>query len=109
MTVSDTSINMHTNRIIVKTSKSETFYLGWFNCRWAFTITYSISLYSHKSKIIGITGFVHHEPKKNPGLFQNFQGPFSQFSGPKITNRQQIFIPTTCLELRMLRSVAQGK
>ena len=29
------------------------------------------------------TGSVHHEPQKNPGLFQDFQGHFSQFSRTK--------------------------
>ena len=29
------------------------------------------------------SGFVHHGPKQIPGLFQDFQGPFSQFSRTK--------------------------
>ena len=48
-----------------------------------------------------VSGFVHHEPKKIPGLFQDFLGPFSHFPGQKITNRQQIFIATTCSELSL--------
>ena len=59
-------------------------------------------------KILAYSGFVHLDLKKNPGLFQDFQEPFSQFSRTKnhklLANfhRNDAFIP-------LLRYVALAK
>ena len=53
-------------------------------------------------------GFVHHEPKKIPGLFQDFQGPFSQFSRTKIHKTTADF-HSNDMPITTLKSVAQGK
>ena len=54
-------------------------------------------------------GFVHHEPKRITGLFQDFQGPFLNLPGPKITNRHQIFIATASSELCLGQRLKENK
>ena len=55
-----------------------------------------------------LTGFVHHELQKIPGLFQNFQGPFLQFSRTKNLKLAADFHRNDSL-ITALRSVAPGK